>query len=273
MIKWTEEELNFLRENNSKMTHKEISEILGKTKSAVQLKANRLGLTKSKYTYNENFFQEIDTEEKAYWLGFIYADGYVVNNEKNGTYEVAIELQYNDFNHLKKFNKSLKGNIEVKQREKVCNLNGKIYKMCQIRMYSKKMVKDLELFGVMQNKTKQLDKIPNIPKELIHHFIRGYFDGDGCVCLDKQHNHPKADFTCGSLNFLEDIKKWLNSNDIGGYTFQEKSGTYRLFIRGMKNFDKFFNLLYKDYTICLDRKLKKKNSIYRECKVAQRLPR
>lgn len=272
-MSWTEEEVNFLKENNSKMTHKEISEILGKTKSSVQLKANRLGLVKSKYTYNQDFFKEIDTEEKAYWLGFIYADGYVISNEDKRNYELGIELQNGDMNHLKKFNKSLNGNIEVKTRDKVCNLNGKTYKMCQIRIYSKKIVKDLEQYGIVQNKTKVLNKIPNIRKELVHHFIRGYFDGDGCVCFDKQHNHPKADFTCGSLEFLEDIKKYLRENNIGSYTYQEKSGTYRLFIRGMNNFDNFFNLIYKDQTICLERKLKKKITIYEEYKVAQRLPR
>lgn len=273
MSKWTEKEIEFLKENHQNKTYSELAELLCKTRSAVQLKSNRLGLSKSKYTYNQDFFDEIDTEEKAYWLGFIYADGYVIYNEKNRNYELGMELQIGDIEHLKKFNKSLNGNIEVKDRNKICNLNGKEYKMCQIRIYSKKIVSDLEKYGVVQNKSKKICNIPNIPKNLIHHFIRGYFDGDGCVCLDSKHKHPKADFTSGSIEFLEELKKYFMNNNINCYTFQEKNGTYRLFIRGLNNFENFFNLIYKNQTICLERKLKKKISIYNEYKVARRLPR
>ena len=64
-------------------------------KEGIKSRGNR------KYSFNENIFDEIDTAEKAYWIGFITADGYV-NEEKNF---LTIKLQYRDKNHLKKIDK------------------------------------------------------------------------------------------------------------------------------------------------------------------------
>lgn len=275
MSRWTDEEIKYLIENYQNFSQKELGEKLGRTKNAVQVKIGKLGLSMntSKYTYDKNFFEVINTEEKAYWLGFIYADGYVVYNPNTRNYELGIELQLGDKNHLKKFNKSLKGNVEVSERTKKCNLNGKMYTQCLIRFYNKKMVEDLIKLGVVPNKSKTLQTIPSIDEKLVRHFIRGYFDGDGCITFDNQHNHPKADFTSGSIEFLNDIRAWMYKCGVGSYTYQEREDTYRLFIRGLNNFDKFFNLLYSDSTIYLDRKFKRKISIYEEHNVAQRLPR
>ena len=114
-------------------------------------------------------------------------------------------------------------------------------------------------------------KFPQIREDLISHFIRGYFDGDGCICLDKQRKLPKADFACGSLEFLISLKEELYKKNISSYYSMEKSGVYRLFVRGMKNTDRFFNYIYCNSTVCLDRKLAVKNSIYEEYEVARRL--
>ena len=75
---WTELDYEFLRKNYLTMSNGEISEALGKTKSAIQNKLKVLGLKRpDKYTYQQNYFENIDSEHKAYWLGFFYADGYV----------------------------------------------------------------------------------------------------------------------------------------------------------------------------------------------------
>lgn len=68
---WSDEDYLFLKKHYEKLTYKEIGEKIGKTKSAVQNKMRILGLQKpDKYYYNKHFFDVIDTEEKAYWLGF-----------------------------------------------------------------------------------------------------------------------------------------------------------------------------------------------------------
>jgi len=269
--KWEDYELDFIKQNYKDMTYKEMADILDRTKTAVDLKVNRLGLTKSKYIYEKDFFKEINTEEKAYWLGFIFADGCVSYDPLSKSAELCIKLQGRDIVHLKKFNKSINGNVEVKSFIEVCNLNGKKYDACSIRFYSNELVLDLMGLGVVPNKS-LVSKFPQIREDLISHFIRGYFDGDGCICLDNKRKHPKADFTSGSLEFLLSLREELYKNNINSYYCKEKDiNTYRLYIRGMKNFDNFFNYIYEKSTIYLDRKIHIKNKLYDEYNVAQRL--
>lgn len=272
--KWLEEEIKFLKDNYKTMTYQEIADKLDRTKAAIDLKINKLGLKKSKYNYNHSFFNKIDTQVKAYWLGFIYADGCVNHDTRTDSFELSIKLQGKDYTHLKKFNKDLKGNIPVTLFTKILNYKNedREYKQCQIRLYSKEMVLDLFNCGVVKNKSKII-RFPKLKENLIPHFIRGYFDGDGCVCLNKKRKLPDVNFTSGSLDFLLWLRAELYKNNINSYYYQEKSNTYRLYVRGMKNCDNFFNYIYKDATIYLDRKLNKKNNIYNEFNVAQRLLR
>ena len=264
---WKEEEIKYLIDNYKIKTNREISEVLGRTKTAIDVKANKLGLKSSKYYYNEKYFEKINTEEKAYWLGFIYADGYVVHSGIYGK-EFGIELQAKDINHLKKFNKSVNGNLKINKFKKKCNLNNKTYDMCSIRIYRKNFVESLEKWGVIENKTFDI-KFPNINEELIRHFIRGYFDGDGCVTKNKEY--IKYDFTSGNISFLEELRCILYKNNIKSYIYKEKENTYRLCIGGMLNCDIFYNYLYKDSNIYLDRKFNKKNSIYDELNIDIRI--
>ena len=102
---WNENEIKFIMENYKTMTYKEMAKKINRTENAVKLKVSKLGLKKSKYIYDVDYFKKIDTIEKAYWLGFIYADGYVSVGKQN--YEFGIELQGSDYKHLKKFNKAI----------------------------------------------------------------------------------------------------------------------------------------------------------------------
>ena len=80
----------------------------------------------NKYYYNKDFFNKIDTEEKAYWLGFLYADGCIVTRSKcKKVTPMSLELVLSsiDINHLYKFLNSLESNIEIKN--KIVELNGK----------------------------------------------------------------------------------------------------------------------------------------------------
>jgi hypothetical protein len=100
---------------------------------------------KSKYSYDENFFEIIDSEEKAYWLGFLLADG---NNTKR---TLRFRLKLEDKYILERFLKSINGNIPIKE-DKV-NLNGKIIFSCNLTISSVKMCKDVEKYGIIPNKT------------------------------------------------------------------------------------------------------------------------
>lgn len=78
-------------------------------------------------SFNENVFDCIDTEEKAYWLGFIYADGNISNySNKKPRYAFEISLKGEDKEHLIKFNKFMEFNGN-NVKKKIIKLNGKEY--------------------------------------------------------------------------------------------------------------------------------------------------
>lgn len=127
-----------------------------------------------KYTINEDYFDVIDNQDKAYWLGFIAADGY--NREDRGYIEFRLHKQ--DIDILNKFKQCLSSNHNIQ-----------IYKdtYCNLTIYSSKLSKKLAEYGIIQNKTYSL-QLPNIENSLFRHFIRGYFDGDGCFSVIKRND-------------------------------------------------------------------------------------
>ncbi len=269
--KWSNEEIDFLKKNYIKYSNQELSEILKRTKSSVQLKISKLGLKRpDKYFYDKDFFENINTEEKAYWLGFIYADGYVYYSEEKRNYELGIELQIGDINHLRKFNKSINGNLEVKITEKYDKRYEKTYRHCTIRLHDKKLVEDLNKNGVVQNKS-YIIKFPNLRNDLIVPFIRGFFDGDGCLQLNKQRQCHRFDFACASIDFVNKLRDILYNNyNINSYITQDKN-IYRLNIRGLTNAYLFGKLLYDNSTIYLDRKYNKFYNIVEEYNIKNRI--
>lgn len=275
--KWTNEELNTLKELYLSKTIKEISKILNRSPSAIKTKKWKLGITgyvqeERKYYYNKDFFKNINSEEKAYWLGFIAADGGVYYQPQNCCSEVTIKLKSTDFKHLKKFNKSLEGNLPVTFAERICSFNNKPQHSCQIRIYSKKMAEDLINLGMCQNKTFVLS-MPSISSELYSHFIRGYFDGDGCIALNsKKRKDLQVNFCSASLKFLEQIREILYQNNISSYIIDENNKTtYRLYVKGLNNCNNMINYMFGNCSIYLDRKLYKLNALYKKYDIQRRL--
>lgn len=259
---WTEQELEYLRLNYQTMTQKEIADKLNRTTTAVNLKASRLGL-KKRFEYNRRFFSIIDTEEKAYWLGFIWADGCISIVPETNSGELRVELQVNDKNHLKKFNKSLNGNLQVKTRIRTNCFDGKYadreYKTAFLRVHSIDMVNDLVNIGCVEHKS-YIIGIPNLNDELMWHFVRGFFDGDGCVCYIDNKTSVRCDFTSVSTNLVNKLRTWLYSQGINTYISMDRN-KYRLCVAGKDNNFKFLSALYDNATIYLDRKYYKQKNI------------
>lgn len=265
--KWNEEDIEYVKKNYSIMPTKDIAKILNRTESAVQIKARRLGLKKYPYNCNYRFFETIDTEEKAYWLGFIASDGWISINKNTNSGTVGIELQVSDIDHLKKFNKSIEGNYRITTRTRECNIStspNSISEECCIRIFSRIMVTDLQNQGVSTNKTFDY-KFPILKKELMPHFIRGYFDGDGCVRIRNRNlasgkigRYPVCDIVSANYDFLNDLRTFLYENfEICSYIYLEKhSGCHRLYIHKNEHTIKFLNYIYGDANIYLDRKYK-----------------
>lgn len=259
-IPWTEYELNFIKENYKELTNKEIAQILNRTENAIHLKASKMGIKKDTYSCNYHFFDTIDTEEKAYWLGFLTADGWI-SETKEGHKSVGIELQYGDIEHLRKFNKSIEGNYKITDRWRICSVSKNNTKThnCVIRVYSKLMYDSLCELGFSTDKTYCIG-IPLLRKDLIRHYVRGYFDGDGCFTLTNKTF--KTNYITASKNFNDDMLNILSQElDIHiknhSYVNEYETVMYRPDITRNEDKIKFLDYMYKDSTIYLDRKYKK----------------
>ena len=205
-----------------------------------------------KYSFNEHFFEKIDSEEKAYFLGLIFADGCIINDVKKYRYQVTLKLHIKDKHILESFIKSVKGEMNVwehGQRE-----------MVEVHFSGKKMVNDLINLGAVPNKTFTL-QYPIINESLEKHFLRGYFDGDGCirVKVDKRDNTKRGDLriVSGSLHMLDKINERMNIlfgvNLNKLYGPKDKDYKY-IGWSGMSDIEKIYHGFYDNSKLFLNRK-------------------
>ena len=186
-----------------------------------------------KYYFDENYFENIDTEDKAYFLGLLMADGYVATSERF----VTIALKESDVEILNKFKKAIKSEAPLSNKK---NCTQKVLTLC-----SKKLVNDLKNLGMTRNKTFTL-KFPNIQEEYIRHFIRGYFDGDGYI------GARQCTLIISSTSFLECFLGFFFNNFDKHLYFHEINNSYLVNLN-RRDID-VVNYIYKDANIYLDRK-------------------
>ncbi len=242
-------------------------------KNSIQQRAFKLGV---KYlSYNEDYFSEINTEEKAYWLGFMYTDGYVSSGNRWG-----IELSSIDKSHIQKFLDAFDCNINIKDR--IRDRDNKQFESSYFQIKNKKMYDDLVSKGVIRNKT-EIMKYPDddvLPLKLTKHFIRGLFDGDGSYSIynyqrirtdrnNKLYDVTKYEisFVCKSEEFINKLCKILNQM-IGldlKVGFVNRDNMYNIKISNKESCIKFIDFLYSDSNIYLDRKYEKIVEIKNYC--------
>ena len=188
---FNDEQLQFIKENYSKMSYAEIGEELGFTERQIRGKVNGLGLTKIR-KFDKYYFYTIDSPEKAYWLGFIYADGWVINNSESSNYEASIELQSGDSYILERFVSAIGGTHEIKFAHKKNEVFGKSFETdtATVRIYSKQIVSDLVRHGVVERKT--YSSIFPVVNKYFKDFLRGYYDGNGCLYINHHHSDVPA---------------------------------------------------------------------------------
>jgi len=217
-----------------------------------------------KYSCDENFFEKIDNEYKSYWLGFIAADGNVMSKP---SYTLHIGLESSDACHIEEFKKHINATNPVRHSLYKYNKynDNRFLKLSRIDIYSQKIISDLNTHGIMPNKTKQLnwnDLTKNIPDELIRHFIRGYFDGDGCWRIRKN----KLGFNIGSASemyFLEGIQNWLcNTLELNKNKIYVRKDRFKVLTYGGHNqCKKIHALMYNNSNIRLERKFTTSNNV------------
>lgn len=190
--------------NNSGLTQKEMAKKLGISRTTLQraLRKNRLSTPNyhNALKFDNTVFDCIDTEEKAYWLGFLFADGNVSSTINN----VELSLAECDKEHLEKYRKFLKAQSEVKTSTII--VNEKEYKRCRLTVTDAYFRQRLTELGCTPNKSLSL-KFPKDVFEddsLIYDFIRGYVDGDGCISYTPSGRLVLK--IIGTKEFLSDIK-------------------------------------------------------------------
>lgn len=202
-----------------------------------------------RYKVNESFFRKIDTPEKAYILGFIFADGYNYRNDISKDYKLKIRIHPKDINLLETFRILLESEKPVYVENQT---NG--YKpgepIANLTICSKKLSDDLLALGVTNTKS-SIEVYPLISGNLHSHFIRGYFDGDGCIYFSDEH--PRIEILA-TYEFCNSIKDILLLNDIRSHINEKHKFIYRLRISKKTEVVKFLNYIYKDTTLHLDRK-------------------
>lgn len=192
----------------------------------------------TKYTLNENYFQYINTAEKAYFLGLLYADGYHNLRKRN----VVLNLQAQDVYIIKKLNNAISSNRPLLLLPRAKETHQDQYRLSVInKTFSESLLKK----GMTQAKSITLE-FPNesqVPKYLINHFIRGYFDGDGCICLSNGRANTPSVAICASLPFaisLMEIVKKIGCN----FGLSKPSKIHKLSMMGRKQCVKFCDWIY-----------------------------
>lgn len=222
-----------------------------------RLRANRAFNHYRLYNYNENYFDIIDTEEKAYFLGLLYADGC---NTRVG---FSIALQDGDQTILEKFKNTIEysGNIKyIKPKIDKTGKYGESKPQWLLVITNLHLSKKLEEIGCVPAKSLIL-KFPTediLPKSLYSHFIRGYFDGDGGLYIDSK-GKGSVNIT-GNRDFIDKLQQILiencNLNRVK-YKISNNNHTVALFYNGNIQCCRIREWLYKDATVYLERKYEK----------------
>lgn len=263
MVKITKEISNKIKDLY--LNHTTISDIIqetGLTRDRVTKHLKELGVYKkygAKYVQDDYFFNVIDAEKKAYWLGVLYADGCVRSPSQvifSSIDKDWVEIFKNDIGSDRKIYREFH---KTHQKE-----------IWKIAIHSHQLYQDLCKHGCVDRKSKVI-RMPNIPKELRRHFIRGYFDGDGSASFTHSSKKNKyrtlrTKFFSGSKEFLEDICKELTTpTPTIGWHSNGKSGGVWQFELGPNNSLTLYDFFYKNATTWLNRK-KEIFELYRNVK-------
>ena len=203
----------------------------------------------SKYIYKQDIFENIDNVEKAYWLGFIAADGCNYQRKQNAS--LIISIHQKDIEHLKKFKVFCQTNAKIKKFNQNQGYSNNT-PMCKIVLNSKKISNDLIDKGIVPNKSLVLNK-PNIDSKYFLPFILGYFDGDGSISKTNQYNNYSVSIQ-GTKELLEWIKKVLNLDAKLEKRCQDSKNSYYIRVGGTNKPYKILKTLYDSCEIHLDRK-------------------
>ncbi len=213
----------------------------------------------SKYYLDDYFFSDIDSEAKAYWLGFLMADGCIQITENRKSL-LAVELSQIDSGHLQKFLDDLSSDHPVYLYTRTRN-GRKEEHSARIMLYSDRLVDDLVRNGMALGKINRKSFPKTIPEDLIRHFLRGNMDGDGSIFNSTRKKSGRTTWSLvflGQKSFVTKIRKIISSHlGVSRGSITPPNSRTRLFVlnfTGNIAVPAIANWLYKDATVFLERK-------------------
>lgn len=206
------------------------------------------------YNLNEHFFQTINTEEKAYWLGFITADGGLSSGRTK--YTLGIALAAVDTGHLYKFQRALETDTPIRPYQ--MESYGKTRDYARVHICSKQMFQDLGALGVTARKSWIVKPCLQVPQELRTAYWRGLFDGDGSVY--KSARKWVCSF-CGNNAIVTGFEAFIHKHYPDTGTRYMQGELHYVSFSGAHLASKVLDLLYNGASIYLDRKYEK----YQKC--------
>ncbi len=244
-----------------------VAKEIGCTKEGVRLVMKRNGFDVKKpilYNVNHNFFKN-ENEKSLYWAGFIAADGCVKQRKNSNTYVLSISLASKDHKHVEKFTNDIQFNGPINKylvKNSKRNPKWNDTEKSEIQITSKEIFDDLSTYNIVPRKS-LIYTFPErlIANPLVHHYMRGYNDGDGSWFLQKHKDkNDQLYFSLrGTPEFLTVYRSILEREcDLKhrDKLIKISSGIGYLTYGGNCITKKIAKFLYKDATIYLDRKHK-----------------
>lgn len=216
------------------------------------LKRNNVPIRKlneyRKYSLNEHVFDVLDTEEKNYFLGLMYADGFNVA----GKNEFGLALSGEDGYMVEKFQQFFETDRPIMHHEPSFGRGQEVH---EIRLNSEYVSNRLTELGCPPQKS-LIIKFPTfLEDKFVRDFIRGYFDGDGSIFSINKYG--KRIDILGTCDFCTNVQAILY-NKLNIKSFMAQSGNiYSLRFSKIEDINKFYHWIYDDATIFLLRKYKK----------------
>lgn len=232
-------------EDKYELSHPTMTKILKDVPKYTKAKLNNPNM-------KEHFFQKINNEASAYFLGLLISDGNVFKDSTGRQASISITLDLKDEYMLKKFKEVLQTNTSIVYDGRGCG---------QIAVRSNIMAEDLAKYGVVPRKSYST-YLPQISKEMMPHLIRGIFDGDGSIIAKPNPNNDGHNrflhsiSFCGTHQLMEDISNYILKNlgiKATVYDYKDRNLS-ELKIQSIHNIAKFGYWIYINSTIFLNRK-------------------
>lgn len=261
---------------SSGKTLSQVSDIVGVSPSLISKWLKQYGCKlrppRSNYVVDEDYFSTIDTEAKAYWLAFIWCDGYVGQRQREGRqpeFNFELSLNIHDIEHLEKLNKDLNSNYPIKEYS-AASSKSKNEKKASLRIFNKRFSENLvNTYGFVAWRTEITKIIEKVPSSLMKHFIRGLIDSNGSIYsyydVFKETERIGISLSSRSLDLLDFVQSHLmESCQIKTRRKTHKKlgndGEVSMHYIGFNGFvqvHKILEYVYSDASVYLDRKYDK----------------